>query len=373
MAFLCPVSGEQLGAGGHLLMHQVVQVDDLAPSGAFRIRGDGAAVVTGGVFVGDALVGAHYFSKSLPGAVLFVVSGLSGLVTGSDLFVEVGGALLLVPAGSGVVMPSLTAGTDYAVWVAPDGGLGASLDFVVAPVVGARLVGGFHFAPGGHSGVPGGGNVTPQINPFSLWDLKWRPRALDPRGMVLVAGQFWCDIYLTGVEHVTNGTSKLGVVIADSSSPPKRPLAFGGNGTVVYSGFNMWEAGEVLLASGKRLPDFVEFAALAYGTTENSSRGADPVNTVWEAAFISKWGVCQATGNMQVWGMDAGSNMSGGWYNMVDGRGQVYNPAYSPFFGGHYGMSSYSGSRCVSGGNNPRYSGGAAVAARGVCDHVALV
>lgn len=143
---------------------------------------------------------------------------------------EVGGKLLRFAAAKAVTMPALVAGTDYAVWVAQDGAVQASSNFVAAPGAGVwRLVGGFHYAPGGNAAARAGGDTVPAINEFSLWDAKWRPACADPRGMALVAGGFWADIYLCGVNHHLNGTSKFNVTIADGASLPKVPLAFGGD------------------------------------------------------------------------------------------------------------------------------------------------
>ena len=44
------------------------------------------------------------------------------------------------------------------------------------------------------------------INEFSIWDVKFRPSCEDPRGMALVSGQFWADIYFTNTNHEVNGT-----------------------------------------------------------------------------------------------------------------------------------------------------------------------
>ena len=52
--------------------------------------------------------------------------------------------------------------------------------------------------------------------------------------------------------------------IADGANPPKMPATFS---TVAgtYATMNWWDAGEVLMSHGKRMPDYAEFAALAYG------------------------------------------------------------------------------------------------------------
>jgi hypothetical protein len=216
-------------------------------------------------------------------------------------------------------MPTLTAGTDYAIWVKDDDTIEASANFSSAPGAGNwRKIGGFHYAPGGNASAQAGGDDAPAINEYSFWDLKFRSACPDPRGMTLVADSIWADIYLLGVDHIINGTSKYNVTIADGASPPKIPTKFGGNGSTAYSSFNWWEANEVLRSHGKRLPTYGEYAALAYGTTEATSSGGGSGGDVpttgvsgtsatnaWNK-FTSRWGVIQSTGCMWVWGANFG-------------------------------------------------------------------
>jgi hypothetical protein len=150
-------------------------------------------------------------------------------------------------------------------------------------------------------------STSGSINPYSIWDLKFRPSALDPRGMVLVDNRFWVDIWLTGVNYHVSGSSKKGERIADgenSTSRPVRSPALGGDGTAKYSSLNWWEAGEVLSYVGKSLPCYEDFTVAMYGTTENNSFGTDPVVNCRTIGYISKWGVEEATGVMWVWGKD---------------------------------------------------------------------
>jgi hypothetical protein len=49
MAYLNPASGEFLGPGGHLKMHQVVQVEENAPTGAVKIDENGNLLVLGNI------------------------------------------------------------------------------------------------------------------------------------------------------------------------------------------------------------------------------------------------------------------------------------------------------------------------------------
>ena len=61
-------------------------------------------------------------------------------------------------------------------------------------------------------------NNTGIINQYSIWDLKFRPAAFDPRGMVLVNNHFWVDIWLTNNKYLTKGTSRKGERIADGEN-----------------------------------------------------------------------------------------------------------------------------------------------------------
>lgn len=289
--------------------------------------------------------------------------------------VEVQGTLKAFAVDTPITMPALTAGTDYAIYVCTDGGIRADANFS-APTgytaANSRKIGGFHYSPGGHSGVSGGGDATPQINGYSFWDLKFKPACPDPRGMALVADGFWADLYLLGVNHLTNGSSKYNVVIADGSSPPTVPTKFGGNGATVYTSFNWWQAAEVMAHHGKRLPSYGEFSALAFGTTEAVSIGADPVSTTWAAAYISKWGCAQVTGNLWQWGADFGGGAAAaGWVGNTVGRGSTYQMENAAFFGGNWDNASISGSRASGWYNSPAYSYGY-ISSRGVCDHLVL-
>ncbi|MEA2994345.1 MAG: hypothetical protein QOD40_3265, partial [Alphaproteobacteria bacterium] len=114
----------------------------------------------------------------------------------------------------------LDPGGDYAVVVVD--GEPSLIPLTVKPI-GDITLGGFHFAPGGNAAARQGGDDVPAINPWSVWDLNYRPACPDPRGMALIdAGgpKYWADIYLTGADHLTNGTSKLGVTICDGDDPP---------------------------------------------------------------------------------------------------------------------------------------------------------
>ena len=197
-----------------------------------------------------------------------------------------------------VALPDhLLPGTDYVV-VLQDG---AAIARPAETVPGNDVLGGFHFAPGGNAEARAGGDDIPAINPCSLWDVRFRPACVDPRGMVLVekpGGKFWCDIYLTGADCHEGGTSRFGVTIADGDDRPMDPHG------KRYRRFDYETAAAVLLGHGKGLLSLEEFFAAAFGVTERSAAGKDPVKTGLDAARTSKFGVMQATGNLWVWGHD---------------------------------------------------------------------
>jgi hypothetical protein len=316
------------------------------------------------------------FRKLDPYTPAFVKTGNFTVSTATQLFVEVGGLVRVIAANTTVTMPSATIGTDYAIWCRPDGTLEAASNHTSPPVANSRKIGGFHYAPGGNATAQAGGNTTAQINQYSFWDLKFRPAATDPRGMTLVADSFWADIYLLGVDHQLNGTSKYNVTIADGSSPPKIPTKFGGNGSITYASLNWWEASECAQSFGKRLPTYGQFSALAYGTTENSSIGTDPISTSWASAYVSRWGVNQASGVLWTWGADfsfrPGAGVEG-WKNNAGNRGQLYLlndiGLVASIFGCDWDDAAISGSRSSAWFNVPWNSLGS-VGARLVCDHL---
>lgn len=310
---------------------------------------------------------------TLAGGPCLQKTGAGTLQVRAGTQVEVGGRLQRFTAAKAVEMPALVAGSDYAVWIAADGAVQASSNFVAAPGAGTwRLVGGFHYAPGGNAPARAGGDSVPAINEYSIWDAKWRPKCADPRGMALVAGSFWADIYLCGVNHHLDGTSKFNVTIADGGSLPKVPLAFGGNGVTAYSTCDWWNAGEILAAYGKRLPSYPEFAALAFGSTEASGSGADPVSTILRAAYTSRWGVMLATGNMWIWGLpQGGGQLAAAYVANTGGRGSTYLLPFAALFGCTWSDGAYCGSRASVWSNSPTNSA-VYIGLRGVCDHLRL-
>ena len=318
----------------------------------------------------NALTHAKGFRKAAPGAVAFSKTGAFAVSTATRITVEVNGAAVDIPAFTAVTMPgSPVTGTDYAIWAKPNGTLEATANHTTPPVNGARKIGGFHYAPGGNAGGTTGGDTTPAINAYSLWDLKWRPACADPRGMTLVADGFWVDIYLTGVDAITNGSSKYNVTIADGSSPPKVPALFGGDGTANYGTYTWFEAQEMAAAFGKRCMTQQEFMSAAYGVTQATSRGSDPVSTILDAARTSKWGLIGATGNLWVWGDERGGpNTSTA---NTEGRGSETNAPNAALLGGYWTDSLNSGSRCSSWNFAASFSN-SSFGSRFACDHLWL-
>ena len=315
------------------------------------------------------------FNKDNKTTVAFVKTGAGSATTSTRLVVEINGSVYVYASLTSIFMPTLTAGTDYAIYACADGTVRADSSFSYPSgysTTTSRQIGGFHYAPGSNATGTSGGNTMPQINEYSFWDIKFRPSSSDARGRTLVAGKFWSAIYLGGVDHVTNGISKYNVTIADGSSPPKIPTQFGGNGSSAYGSLNWWEAGEVCIANGMRMPTYSEFAALAYGTTEATSVGSDPGVTSWDAARVSRWGVNQASGVMWIWGDEFGGGAAGSsWTANTGGRGSTYQMENAVILGGNWSETSNAGSRCSFWANSPTNSFNS-LGLRGVCDHLVL-
>ena len=348
------------------------------------VTGTGALVINITSILGSGTVAAWTISQSAPGAftprgvfrkesqtaVAFTATAAFAVSTATILYAEVGGAMLTFASGLVVSMPTAIVGTDYAIWAETAGTLTCTNNHTTPPTANARKIGGFHYAPGGNATAQAGGNTTPYINAYSFWDLKFKPACQDPRGMTLVAGNFWADIYLLNTDPDVNGTSKYNVTIADGASPPKVPTKFGGNGTTTYTTLTWWEANEVLAANGKRSASYQEYAALAFGTTEASAIGTDQVSTILNAVYTSKWGVMQTTGVMDVWGKDFGGG-AGAWTANTTGRGSTYQPCNPVAFGGNWSNGVYAGSRFSYWVYSPA-SSGISIGSRGVTDHLLL-
>ncbi len=224
-------------------------------------------------------------------AAILVATAGDAIAIRAGTAIEIAGQTHVFEAKTPVGMSDLAAGTDYAVLIDETGAPFATP--VAANPLNAPFVAGFHFAPGGCAAERNGGDATPAINPYSIWDLNFRPNCPDPRGMAHVetkdGRRFWVDIYLTGVDHKEQGTSRYGVEIADGWSLPR---------------LDYQVASDIVARHGKRLPTYDEFRTAAFGVTERTSADDDPKKTGLEAARTSKFGLMQATGNLWIWGTD---------------------------------------------------------------------
>lgn len=289
------------------------------------------------------------------------------LKNAADLIVNVGGEMYTYSEGAGLLLPpSASVGTDFAIYATPDG-LVVSANFTAPEGYTAetsRRVGGFHYQDG-------------FINEYSLYDLKYRPSARDPRGAARSPQGIWADIYLLNTTPDLLGTSAHGAQIADGGSAPKVPAVWGGDGSAQYDDFSRYTAARVLAAFGKRLPFGYEFEQLAFGSTAGYNRGTDPVITEFNAAARSMIGCEGVSGVQWQWGAemwDRGNGSRGyNWYaGDTNGEGQIYSGVGSEgvgasLFGGYWGNPE-SGPRC-SGWSVEPWRSNSLIAARGVCDH----
>jgi len=355
-------------AGGYPLMRQDLSNATNTGTGN-NVRSD-SAVLTG-IITAPFVRGE--FRKDVPSSVAFIATSTFAVSTATQMYIDINGTCYTFASGVVSVMPAAVTGTDYAIYACTDGTIRSDSNFS-APTgyttTNSRKIGGFHYAAGANAAAQAGGNTIPTINSYSFWDLKFKPACNDPRGMTLVAGNFWADIYLTNTDPDTNGTSKYNVNIADGASPPKVPTKFGGNGITTYTTYTWWEANEVLAANGKRSASYQEYAALAFGTTEASAIGTDQVSTILNAVYTSKWGVMQSTGVMDVWGKDFGGGAgTAAWTANTTGRGSTYQLCNAVFFGGNWSAGVLAGSRYSHWYYSPT-SSFSLIGSRGVTDHL---
>ena len=336
-----------------------------------------AGTTAGAVWTSIVTAPTGLFYKADTTTPAFIVTGAGTISVKAGTIVNCAGAFFTYAAQTAVTMPSLAAGTDYAIYQCSDGTIRADASFTAPSgytTANSRQIGGFHYAPGGNAAAQAGGNTTPAINPYSVWDLKWKPKALDPRGLTLVANTFWRAIYLFNTTADASGASRYGLPIASGSALPKIPAMFGGNGSTAYTTFDRWTAAEALGAYGLRLPTPDEFMHGAYGTTEESSLSADPVTTgLSGGTYTSKWGIMQATGCYWEWALNFGGPYSAAsWAQTIGNRGQFYDMANAVILGGSFGLGAPSGSR-ASLWNNAASNSNGSIGARGCCDHLILV
>lgn len=342
-------------------------------------------------------------------SVVFTKTGANTASIKAGTRVEVNSVLVTFTNATAITMPTLTGGTDYAIYVCSDGSIRADSNWSAPSgytTTNSRKIGGFHYGlvasgttvAGGSFATTGNGMIWTQtdvnriagINEWSLWDIKYMPSCGDARGMSKI-GNAWCDIYLCSTDVDTNGTSKYNSNIASGTVLPKIPTMFGGNGTTTYPTLNWWVANELLSSRGKRMPLEIEFVVAAYGVTENQSIGGASEtypNTQRNAGYTSKFGIEQASGHHWVWGLDSNfysevASPAGSWKTVTGNnstagleRGQLYT--YGVYgltrvlHGGSRTFGASSGSRASSWSNYP-WASIWSVGCRGFCDHLQLV
>ena len=290
-------------------------------------------------------------------------------------------------SATAVTMGTHTNNTDMAIWQHPTtGALVSDASYVTAPAgaTGGSIVGGYHYIPSGRPTAFNNGSptATAEILEYSIWDLTWRPVCPDPRGMTCVDGRFWCDLYFCGSTSYANTTfaavqsSKIGLTIADNSSPALIPSFYGGDGSTAYTltgGNNpgsWYNFAEVAHSFGKRFMFSWEFQAAAFGAPEAGSRGSDPGTVIWERA--SKWGLAQATGTLYIWAIERVGIYTSGTNTNTGGRGTEYADAPRALrLGGYWDNGADSGSRFAVWNNGPS-NGDSGIGARFAAEHLVL-
>ena len=171
----------------------------------------------------------------------------------------------------------------------------------------SRKIGGFHYGkcrkvdsnqqPVNAAGVRFGSgwesNVYDGIVPKSVWTLGHRPKCA-PEGMVYLGGGTWVDIYLNSDDGEYGLSSEYGAT----------PMT----GT---EGMSWYTFVERLQKSGKRMPNYAEFCAYAFGSPaglDNSNDNAWSATsntgrktTGYVARAVSAVGVRDAVGNVWEW------------------------------------------------------------------------
>ena len=260
----------------------------------------------------------------------------------------------------------------------------------------SRKIGGFHYGrcrkvdgnlqPVNGSGVIFGTGwesaVSNGIVPRSVWTLGHRPKC-NPEGMVYLGGGTWVDIYLDSDDGAK------GLKSAYDCAPA--------TGT---EGLNWYNMAERLTRSGKRMPDYSEFCAYAFGSpqglddantnawtaTTNTGRGktgsvvnavsavgcVDAVGRVWEWLDELVTRAEHATNDnhkSQAWGWDTVRTLKAGEKDYDVGNiYQFYADSLAALFaGGGWNNGSHAGARAVYCDYCPWHVYGA-VGVRGACD-----
>ena len=344
----------------------------------------------------QSLTQPFFFVKNYDGlAIKKTGAGTAVIQAGTTVVVNL--VAITFATDTTITMPTLTAGSDYSVWVHPDGTASAVADPftspATAPVADAVKIGGFHYglvasgttpASGGFStsGVTSGGgsfgwtqadvDKIAGINEFSIWDLTWRC-AGEQRGMAFdPLKQMWAGIYLMSDSPHIHGPSAYNTNVASGTVLPFIPPEWGGNGVLKYSRLSAFEAHELVSAFGLRLPATDEFMSFAFGVTEAQSLGGASVTipaTTRQPGYTSRIGIEQATGHQWIIGGPIHST-AGTAYTDV-GRGQYYAAGGLVLLGGGRAFAANSGSRCATFNNALSYSNWS-VSVRAAGDHLNL-
>ena len=249
-------------------------------------------------------------------------SGANELTLVDNCVISVGGSGIfktvntLLNAANLDIGSAFAVGSDYYVYICDSRIDGQDEQYVISlnstypsgwNASNSRKIGGFHYGrcrkvdgnmqPVNSSGVIFGTGwesaVSSGIVPRSVWTLGHRPKC-SPEGMVYLGGGTWVDIYLNSDDGAHGLKSEYNCA----------PMT----GT---EGMNWYRFTERLMKSGKRMPDYSEFCAYAFG----SPQGLDDANTnAWSATSntgrgvtgsvvnaVSSVGVVDAVGRVWEW------------------------------------------------------------------------
>ncbi|MBR1392123.1 MAG: hypothetical protein IJ567_11950 [Lachnospiraceae bacterium] len=218
-------------------------------------------------------------------------SGTDELTVAEGCVIAVGGAGIFKTTNTLLTVANLdvgsafTAGSDYYIYICDNRIDAADEQYIISlnstypngwNASNSRKIGGFHYGrcrmtdsnlqPVNRSGIIFGTGwesaVSNGIVPRSVWTLGHRPKC-SPEGMVYLGGDTWVDIYLNSDDGAKGLKSAYGCA----------PMT----GT---EGMNWYNFSERLAKSGKRMPNYSEFCAYAFG----SPQGLDNANTnAWTA------------------------------------------------------------------------------------------
>lgn len=244
-------------------------------------------------------IGQRFFTATKSGTTVTVTSKQPFQILGK-----------VFAGGQALATGTVSSGADYSLLYNSDT-KALSLSSNFNPSLPLHLVGGLHIYTNGDLAVN------------SIWDQGFRPIAPDPRGMVFdQLKRKWADIYMLGQNHIVDGTSRANVNIASGARLPKKPLAYGGNGSESYTRLSYFEARNIMASHGKFLPDLQLVSSALNGSTPLIAIGSDPVTTKHAPGYRSNIGVEQSTGHLWIW-TDEHSAWSGSnaWIDMGTDQG----------------------------------------------------